>query len=778
MDQKQEIFSYKEENNMLSFSDLLYIIKINWYWFVFSVIICLSLAFLYVKSTPKIYTRTASVLIKDNSSGSNLSQSSAFEDLHLFDVKRNVDNEIFIFKSKQLMLKVARRLNLNISYIASDGLRKTELYTRSPIIVSFPDASETDRFSFAATPISENEVQLSDFSENKGEVITVNLSENDTITASIGKIVVIPSIYYGDKYFDVPITITKSNLEDIAQYYSDILNVTIPERSASIIRISLNDISIPRNEDIINTAIAVYNEEAISDKNQIMISTSEFINERLIIIEKELGNVDADIETFKRENRLTDIHSETDIYLRESSLFSQEAMDLQNQRTVARHIRDYLMDPRRSSDAIPANTISDVSIEGQISEYNSLLLRRNKLISNSSDRNPVVLDLNNSLTSMKQTIIRAVENLIHSLDIKIRNIRERESQTSKRISAVPTQQKYVLSVERQQKIKESLYLYLLNKREENALSQAIIESDARIIDPAKGAKKAVSPKTTLILLAALLAGIAIPAAFLWLQAVLNTTVRNRKDVEDALSIPFLGDIPLRKKNNVGNIVVRENSREPISEAFRIIRTNMDFMRNKNQESQVIMITSFNPGAGKTFVSTNLAMSMALTQKKVILLDLDIRKGTLSSHINISSLGITNFLSGKINDINEIINKNALHETLDFIPAGPVPPNPSELLLSDRLDILIQNLKKHYDYVILDNAPSNVVADATIINRVSDLTIYIIRADKMDRRQLPELEKLYLQKKYKNMGIILNGVNYKKFGYGYYGYYGYYEYNYD
>ena len=329
----------------------------------------------------------------------------------------------------------------------------------------------------------------------------------------------------------------------------------------------------------------------------------------------------------------------------------------------------------------------------------------------------------------------------------------------------------MLSVERQQKIKEELYLYLLNKREENALSQAITESNARVIDAAQGSRSPVAPKSMMILLAAVVLGLAIPAGIIWLQMVMNTTVRTRKDVEDAVSIPFLGEIPLRDKKNKDEIVVRENGRDSISEAFRIVRTNMDFMRVKAKDMKVVMFTSFNPNAGKTFVSMNLAMSFALTRKKVILVDLDIRKGTLSGHVSGSTnMGITNYLSGKVDDINSIIKKEELATNLDIIHTGPVPPNPSELLLSDRLEALIEELKKRYDYIILDNVPAGLVADAAIVNRVADLTIYILRAGLMDRRQLPELEKLYRQGKFRNMSLVLNGVRYNRSGYGYgYGY---------
>jgi capsular exopolysaccharide synthesis family protein len=770
----------REEENEISLNDILHLVRSNWQWFVLSIAVCCTLATLYVLWAPKVYTRTATVLIKDDTKGGGgISESAAFEDLGMFNIKRNVDNEVLVFQSEQLMQDVAKRLHLDISYTVREGLRTTELYTRSPVILQFLDVEESQEFSLKAIPLSETQVLLTGFPENSSEEYTVNL--NDTIATSVGKIKITSTLYYTDDYYDTPVTVGKYDLAEIIENYGKELQVALASKTATIINLTLQDVSIPRTEDILNTLIAVYNEAAINDKNQITVNTSNFIAERLAIIEQELGSVDADIETFKRENRLTDIQSETGMYLRESSQYSQEELGLENQKALARYIRNYLTDPSRSSDLIPANTgISDVHIEEQISEYNTAMLKRDRLISNSSNRNPVVMDLNHTLSAMKQTIIRAVDNLIVGLDIKIRNLQERDEQNTRRIAEVPGQQRHVLSIERQQKIKEELYLYLLNKREENALTQAITESNARIVDPATGSDEPVSPKTMIIMLAALIMGIAIPSGYFWLQNALNTTVRNRKDVEDVLSVPFLGDIPLREKKEKDlEIVVRDSGRDSVSEAFRIVRTNMDFMRVKTENMQVVMFTSFHPDSGKTFVSMNLAASIALANKKVLLVDLDIRKRTLTSLLqkDENAPGITHYLSGRITDIHSLINKKTVNElaNLDVIYAGPVPPNPSELLLSERLDKIVAELRNEYDYIFLDNVPAGVVADASIVNRLVDLTIYVVRAGLMDRRQLPELERLYRQDKFKNMSVILNAVNYKQAGYGYYSYgyqYGY------
>ena len=751
----------REKESEISIVDIFHLVIANWYWFVLSILICAGIAFFYLKSSSKVYSRKASVLIRDDSKGGSISESTAFADISFLGGKRNVDNEVLVFQSRHLMEKVARRLHLDMSYKVKNGLREDELYTHSPITVLFPESEERQVIEMTVTPVDSATVRLSDFSLSiAGEEIrsaeVVDARLNDTILTPVGTMVVTPTLYYTDTYYGKPVYITKSNMEKVVEGYLRRINISLASKTATIINLVLDDVSTARAEDILNMLIAVYNEDVINDKNQIAVNTSKFINDRLIIIERELGSVDANIESFKRENQLTDITSETGMYLQNTSRYKQEGLSLENQLSIVKYIKEYLVDPQKGSDLIPANTgISDNSVESQIKEYNDMLLKRDKLVAGSSNKNPIVIDLNNSLGAMKQTIIRSVDNLIVGLNIQLKNIREQEEQTTKRIEAVPTQQKYVLTVERQQKIKEELYLYLLNKREENALTQAITESNARIIDPASGSSVPVAPKSMMILLAAIVLGGTIPMGVLWLLNVTDTKVRTRKELDNVLTVPFLGDIPrhgTRKGEDTDAIVVHESGRDSVSEAFRIIRTNMEFMRVKSDNLQVVMFTSANPGAGKTFVSSNLAMSIAQTNKKVVLVDVDIRKGTLSGIFSNPSgrMGLTHYLSGHTDNLDDIIGVSEEYDKLDIVFSGPVPPNPAELLLSERFDYFISELRKRYDYIIVDNVPAGMVADASIVNRVADLTIFVVRSGVMDRRQLPELEKMYREEQLRNM----------------------------
>lgn len=390
---------------------------------------------------------------------------------------------------------------------------------------------------------------------------------------------------------------------------------------------------------------------------------------------------------------------------------------------------------------------------------------------NAGDNSPAVKERSSQLASLRSAIAQSLRNTKEAIDMKLDYTRRMQMLEIGKISSIPTQQKYVLSVERQQKIKEELFLYLLNKREENALSLATADSNLRIVDEAYAAGMA-GANALIVLLAAFLVGLLVPGLCFYIRQLLDVKVRGRRDLEENLTIPFLGEIP-RKSKKSGLVVVHEQGRNPVSEAFRVVRSNLDFMLNKKEEAQSIMFTSYNPGSGKTFIATNLSVALALAGKRVILLEMDIRKGSVKNEDETVPAGITNFLSGKVSDVRDIIRKSEWHETLDVITSGPVPPNPAELLLSNRLDMLMAELRREYDFILIDTVPYGIVADAQVINRVADLCIYVIREGRFDRRLLPDVEKLYTDGRLSHMAVVLNEVCYEQAGYyGYYGYYGY------
>ena len=759
----------------LNLMDLIVYLVSKWRWFALSIAVCVGIAWFNYARSPFVYYRSATVIIKDPSNKTSTTGLDRFDNIIN---KVNVANEILQFRSKKLMREVVQRLHADVSYQVEEGLRLNELYTQSPVLLSFPDALPEQRFSLTVTPKDKNTVELSECS-GIGDGTSRTVSLNDTVEISKGmRVVATPTNYYGASWQNIPIRVRKFSLESMVNYYRGALGIQQEEEESSILTLALKDNSAARAEDVLNTLIFVYNEEAIRDKNQVAINTADFINERLIIIESELGSVESDLESFKQRNQIVDIASSAGMYMTESQKYSIDALELETQLRLAQFIKDYLTDPTKDTDLIPSNTgIGDMNIESQISLYNTAKLKRDALVDDSSENNPVVQELNNSLRAMKQNIIRAVDNMIVTLNVKRNDAQSRELQAQDRVTSIPTKERQMLSIERQQKIKETLYLYLLNKREENALPQAMADNNARVIDGAEGSTQPISPNRNRILLLGLIVGLAIPGVSCLTVLFMDTRVRSRKEVEKALSVPFLGEIPLDreagKRRKRGDADTDKTDEDGIvAEAFRVLRTNMAFMSRKDRPSQVITFTSFNEGAGKTFIASNLAMSFVYAKKRVVLVDLDIRKGTLSRHFGIRRTGVTNYLADPSVTVDEIIQHR---EHFDVISFGATAPNPAELLMDSRLDELFDALRSRYDLIIADNVPVGIIADASIANRIADLTIFVIRAGRLDRRQLPDIEAMYEGRKLKNMALVLNGVDPTRTGYGYgrYGYgYGY------
>ena len=765
--------SSNKNDQGLNIVDLFMYLASQWKWFLLSILICGGIAWYNYARAPLVYFRSATVIIKDPSNKASTSGLDRFDN---FINKVNVANEILQFRSKKLMREVVQRVHADVSYQIKDGLRSNELYNESPVLVSLPDALPEQSFSFTMTLKDAKTVTLSDFSGIEAKP-SYEVALNDTVAIIEGmNVVVTATNYLRDSWLNTPIRVQKLPVESMVNYYKNALGIQQEEEEASILTLALKDSSPARAEDVLNTLITVYNEEAIKEKNQVAVNTANFINERLIIIERELGNVESNLESFKQRNQIVDIASSAGMYMTESQKYNADAMELETQLRLANFIKDYLTDPSKETDLIPSNTgISDMNIENQISLYNAAKLKRDHLIDDSSVNNPVVQELNNSLRAMKQSIIRAVDNMIVSLNVKRNDAQNREMRAQDRVTAIPTKERQMLSIERQQKIKEALYLFLLNKREENALSQAMADNNARVIDGAEGSNAPISPNRNRILLLGLLVGIALPGAVCLAILFMDTRVHGRKDIEGVTSVPYLGEIPLDKEAMKDHrrkvMAVKEQGDDIVSEAFRILRTNMAFLSKKDKPAQVITFTSFNIRAGKTFIARNLSMSLAYMKKRVVMVDLDIRKGTLSRHFGHYHVGVTNYLSDNTVKVDDIIQHQ---EGFDLIPAGILAPNPAELLMDNRLDELMNELRTRYDYIIADNVPVGLIADATIANRIADLTIFVVRAGKLDRRQLPDIEKLYQEKKLKNMALVLNGANPERHGYGYsYGYgYGY------
>lgn len=785
-----DFITTEKEESLLSLPELWHLLQSNWYWFLISLVISLGAAFIYLLKTPAVYVRQASIVIKDQAQNNRGFSGTDLADFDFFSSNVNIENEILTLKAEATMAEVVNKLKLNTAYYTRKGLKNIDLYRTSPIQVLFSSNDPNLGLSCSVEILPDNQVRLSQFSSSadtgiiETEAITGTML--NPIITPIDTIWIIPTVTFSKEWLHTSINIIKTPVHTTAKNFATALQVELAEKKSTFINLSIQDVSTRRADDVLNTLIQVYNDNWIKDKNLIAISTSAFINERLKVIEHELGDVDDNISDFKSKNLLPDIAKASDLYMQQSTENDKHLLALSGQLAIAGYIRQYMNDPVHNWQLLPSNSgIENLNIEKQISEYNALILQRSKLINNSSERNPLLVNLNESITAMRNAIIHSMDNLIVTLKMQMDNLQHSEKQTTERIASSPDKAKYLLSVERQQKVKEALYLYLLQKREENELSQAFTAYNTRIVNPPYGDPEPASPRNKKVLLIAFAIGLLLPFGILYLLSSLNTTVRGRKDLEK-LTLPFAGEIPYagRKKRYLtfkkqetepATVVVKEKNRNIINEAFRVVRTNMDFMRVQTGETQVTMFTSFNPGSGKTFISINLAVSMAIKGKKAVVIDLDMRKASLSAYINSPSRGISGYLSGQIQDYNEIIYKGELHPLLDIIPVGTLPPNPAELLLENRLENLLHELRQSYDYIFIDCPPVALVADASIIGKFADLTVFVVRCRLMDRRMLPDIEALYQEHKFKSMALILNGTFYSSARYGYhkYGYsYGY------
>lgn len=782
-----------QKGDGINIKEFFYICMNKWHWFVSSLVIMLGLGVIYILKTPPTYTRYAEILIKDSKSLSGLEYS--FTELGLVNNNSNVINESVSFQSPALMAEVVKRLKLNIDYKIDGVFHRKIAYGKSlPFIVEFIDIPENQSASFSINSINGKQIILSDFKLKEDDFDDqIECTVNDTIKTPIGRIFICNNPTWNkvenkneenkDKN-EYTFFVNHLPLHAATTSYLNKLTVELSDKDGTIIKLILNDGNIQRAEDVLSSMIAIYNENWIEDKNLIATSSAMFINERLKLIEQDLGIVDENISSYKSKNLIPDIQKASDIYLSQSSENNAQILELNNHLYMTKYIHEYLNDNKNKYNLLPANSgIGNRNIENQISEYNTKLLQRNSLIANSSLENPIIADMEIALQSMKRAILTSIENEEHTLNKQINSLTNVEKKTTSHIAASPAQAKYLLSVERQQKVKESLYVFLLERREENEISKAFTAYNTRLITPPYGSNIPTSPNRNKIFISTFILGIFIPGITIFLKGTLNTKIRGRKDLEK-LTIPFIGEVPYigkkkskifffkEKEEKARPIVVKQDSRDIINEAFRVLRTNIEFI-TENNKTNVIIFSSFNPGSGKSFISGNLAMSLAIKNKKVVLIDGDLRHASTSEFINSPQIGISNYLSGKTDSINNIIAKNKLHENLDIIPVGTIPPNPTELLYSERLGILIKELKEKYDYIFIDCPPVELVADTQIIEKLADRMIFIVRAGLLERDMLSELQNSYSSKRYKNMSLILNGtesISNGRYGYRYgYGY---------
>ena len=784
---KEEIVNERQcetEDEKIDIQQLLFKYIIHWPWFVGAVLVCLIGAWIYLRMATPVYNISATVLIKDDKKGGNTGSMVGLEELGLSGLissSQNIDNELEVLRSKTLVKEVINLLNLYVSYTDEDGFPSKNMYKTSPVLVSLtPQEAEK-----LTDPMV---VEMALYGEGGLEVnVTVGDKEYQKHFEKL------PAVFPMDEgtlaFFQSPdsLSLKKDTMEassnirhitakikspmKVARAYCENLKIEPTSKTTSVAVISLKNSSLQRGQDFINQLLEMYNRNTNNDKNEIAQKTAEFIDERINIISKELGSTEANLENFKRNAGITDLTSEAQIALTGNAEYEKKRVENRTQISLIEDLRKYIRG--NEYEVLPGNIgLQDPGLVATIERYNEMLVERKRLLRTSTENNPTIINLDTSIRAMKSNVQATLDGSLKGLLITKADLEREASRFSRRISDAPGQERQFVSIARQQEIKAGLYLMLLQKREENAIALAATANNAKIIDEAIADDIPVSPKRRMIYLIALVLGIGIPVGIIYLIGLTKFKLEGRADVEKLTTIPIVGDIPLTNEKNEkdGSIAVFENQNNLMSETFRNIRTNLQFMLQNDKK--VILVTSTVSGEGKSFISANLAISLSLLGKKVVIVGLDIRKPGLNKVFRLSTKekGITLYLANPETDLMSLVQPSDINQNLYILPGGTVPPNPTELLARDGLDKAIEILKKSFDYVVLDTAPVGMVTDTLLIGRVADLSVYVCRADYTHKVEYTLINELAEEKKLPNLCTVINGVDLKRRKYGYY--YGY------
>lgn len=785
-----------EEEESINLSDYFTLCFRCWKWFVLSIAVCLSIAVMYVLMTPKVYTRNAQVMVQDEDNKSQ-SVTSTLSEMGLFSTPANVANEFLAFQSPALIGDVIERIGLRATYTYRKGLRPEPLYGDSLVVaVELPDIKPLESMSMSIDFEEGGKVRVYDMVCGSNDAdIDETVALGDTVRTPVGRMIVKPGPNYSTE-FDSKISFSMASMPGAIEGYQKKLSEDLANEVATVIDFTIKDNDVQRADDFLNTLIVIYDEKWVEQKAKMAVATSEFINERLNVIERELGNVDDDIASYKSEHLMPDVQAASEMYMTNANESTKQQLEIQTQIDITNSLLDYLQSPVNSGKLLPGNLgIDNDGIARQIEEYNKLLLERDQLLTSTGAQSPLVKEVDGSISSLKSALSASLGTQARMLNTQLRALEKSDRTTNAKIASSPSQAKFLLSVERQQKVKESLYLFLLQKREENELSLAFTPSNTRVITPPMGQTRPSAPVTTNVLLIAMVIGVLIPALVIFLSETLNSRVRGRADL-DGVKAPFIGEIPekssgknrikrwqRRWREQIGKasrieeaptLVVRPHGHSVLNESFRMVRSNLEFMI-RSGKNKVAMVTSFNPGSGKSFVSLNLGAAMAIKRKdmRVLIIDLDLRRASISRVVGNYGTGVSDYLSEATDDVKSMVKSTDL-EGLSIIPVGTIPPNPSELLYSPRLQQLIGKAREMFDFIILDCPPTDIVADATIITPFADMTIFVVRAGLLDRRLLPDLNRFYDAHRFNNLMVILNGTTSIATPYRRYAYHSYYS----
>ncbi|PKV63236.1 GumC family protein [Pontibacter ramchanderi] len=743
-----------------------------WYLFVIGAAIALMAAHLYLRYSTPVYSIKATILIKDES-GADLATSGVLGDLAGLKVSKSFSNEVLIIKSKGLMERVLQELGLEVSYFGEGRIKSPELYGgRSPVKAVIAQLDSTG--------LGKNFiVEIED-----GNTFSIWEGENKVSTHKFGEQIrkkygVFTIVADSDVTNDQGrrILVRFNDLRKLASRYSKGLGVRSINEFATVMELSLTDPVPAKGKDILNKLIEVYNRESINEKNLAVTKTIQFIDERLIYLTGELSAVEKDVQNYLQENRIIDQSASGGLYLNTAHGLKQQITDNEIKLEILKSVESYLQKEENKYELVPTSLdISDPTLGGLIANFNNLQNQRRRLGRSVTESNPILRNVNEQLDILRLNILENIRNIREGLLVIRRNLQANARQFESQVWQVPSMQRELTEINRQQGVKEGLYLFLLQKREEAALSQAITPSNSRVIDPAVAGGSPIEPQSTNIYLIALLAGLAIPFAGIFLRDMLNDTVIEIRDVERATPTPILGEIGHNDTDQM--LVISQQSRSSSAELFRLLRANLQFAAG-GKENKVILVTSSMSGEGKTFFSLNLAASLVMTGKKVIVLGFDLRKPKLTQGVNLpNNIGITNYLISDTVEVEDLIQFAPEMQELAIIGSGPIPPNPAELMLLPKIGTLIDELKAAFDYIILDSSPVGQVADSLALAPYIDSSLYIVRYNYTHKKQLQIIDELYKSRKLKHPMIVLNDAkksNSYGYSYGYgYGYGNYYE----
>jgi len=751
------------------------------YWKVilFCLVVSLLICYTYLRYTTYEYNATATIKIKDEKQSNKLPSLESLSSEGLFSQGTDkIKDEIQIILSRSLIENVITKLKLNINYYEQGKIKEKQLYGNPPVRISFFDNdSVVNTISTTLYIKVKSASKFLIFKDEGKSFLNRDESEGDLyafgdkINRGFGDFVLTPNLGSSTPKPGSNLRISISPVKKIVGAYQKKIKIST-DKGSSVLNLSLQETVPQKAIDILDALIEEYNKDVLYDKEAVVKATSEFIDNRLQKVSEELEAVDFTAEQLQKQNNLTALNSQANLFLESEKQTEAQINSTANTIQLIDYLQEEIQKKNKNSDLLPPNIISDPNISQVTKNHNELVAQRDRILKNSSEKNPVVINLNNQIEALKSNLESSLKNMKESSQITLNNLNREEARIRGQLYSAPTKQRKFRDIERQQGIKESLYLYLLEKREESTIRFGMYSPNAKIIDNAYSSFKPVAPNKMITYLASIIFGLAIPIGFIYVKDLIDTKIYRKEDLVNILDVPYLGDIP---KTSNKSLLIKKVDYSPKAEAFRIVRSNIDFMlRGIDGRAKKIFITSTKAQEGKSHTSSNLATSISHSEKSVLLIETDIRMPKLLSYLgldNESKKGLSDFIVDKSIKPQDIVVKHKDNKFLDIIPSGTIPPNPSELLMSDRVEELFNYFEDKYDYVIVDTSAVGLVSDTLLISKFADMFVYVVSADKIDKRLLVHVAKpLYEKDRLPHMTMLLNGTETNKQGYGYgYGY---------